>query len=317
MCTVLFIFIIIPVLAVILGIVCLMDWLIFGKWLGRKNEKCKSFALCTISWLSLSFRLPRKMKICGMKYWKMGYLLMLLSPAALVTYTAVLAVRQDYLGASISDDNVPYKTHKDLVAITGMEDFPSFTYSHNEVEPWDGTTIIYYKFDKPLSSMYAKKLKSLSKTTDNYLWKTESSSYVMRRGWDGKYIKSPIKGIEADNIVLTITQQGFTILCKYDLSHFIKMFADPKLLDKETGVTFQKYQIVNYEGSASRDVSVTTYLRLDKKPSRDFIKQLEKSPKWEKQKDGCFKCNLDSTGYWKGVIVNANSRIVIANYSDY
>ena len=71
----------------------------------------------------------------------------------------------------VNDDDVPYKEHKDIVAITGLDDFPSYTYSHNEkhTDIWSGRkyVAIYFNFNKELSSEYIKKMKALCNDKDN------------------------------------------------------------------------------------------------------------------------------------------------------
>ncbi len=112
----------------------LIDWLVFKVWLGRKTDKYDRFHELSTLWLTCSYKLPTKMHKRGAKYGWLGAGLMLVSPMALATYTVVFCVLQAYFPFPLSEKDVPYKTHEDLVAITGLSDFPAFTYSHNERE---------------------------------------------------------------------------------------------------------------------------------------------------------------------------------------
>lgn len=218
-----------------------MDWLVFRVWLGRKTHKYDWIYDLTVLWLTRSYKLPFKMYKRGAKYGWLGVGLMLVSPAAMVTYGIAFCVQQVCFPFPLSEEEVPYKTHEELVAITGLQDFPAFTYSHNKREAWSGDVTIYYDFDQALSSAYNKKLRALCQAPDNCLWsKIDDSQYVLIRGWDGKYIKSSLCGCQ---IELTISQSGFVI--KQNNDNYIgpiEDFAEAKNLNKNTGVTFPEYK---------------------------------------------------------------------------
>ncbi len=298
----------------------------FKVWLGNKNKKCRRFYELSKLWLTWSYRLPFKMYEQGAKYAWLGVGLMLVSPAAVVTYTTVYCVQQACFPFPRSEENIPYKTHEDLVAITDWQDFPAFTYSHNESDGWSGATTIYYDFDQPLSTESKRKLDALCNNPDNYLWcKNENGEYILQRGDDGKYIKSSLKG---GQITLVINESGFVITQMGDCSIRIEDFAERDRLNKSTGVIFPDYKVANYHGEGWRDYNVTYYLLLDKKPSKQFIRQLERSPKWKKNGDGTYSCEWDKEGasiadgsyvndYKESITVDKNSRVVIAQYMSW
>lgn len=58
---------------------------------------------------------------------------MFISPVALLTYTTVYIAEDEFFPSSLSEDKIPYKTRDDIVAITGLDDFPAFTYRNNVV----------------------------------------------------------------------------------------------------------------------------------------------------------------------------------------
>ncbi len=296
----------------------LVDWLTFRVWLGRKSNKYDWFYDLSVLWLTRSYKLPFKMYERGAKYGWLGVGLMLVSPAAMVTYGTAFCVQQLIFPFPLSEEEVPYKTHEDLVAITDLQDFPAFTYDHNVIDGMSGDVTIYYDFDQVLSSEYNKKLSALCQAPDNCMWsKRDDSQYILNRGWDGKYLKSSLCG---GQIELIIGPSGFVIKHKGNIIGRIEDFAEAKNLNKLTGVTFPEYKVVNYQGEGWRDYNVVYYLLLDKKPSKQFIKQLEKSPKWTKQKDGTYSCEWDGDNqyqYWESVTVDKDSRVIKAEYISY
>lgn len=293
-----------------------IDWLVYRFWIGRKTHKYDWFYDLSVLWLTFSFKLPFKMYKRGAKYGWLGAGLMLVSPAAVVTYATAFVVQQVCFPLPLSENEIQYKTHEDLVAVTGLQDFPTFTYDHNVKDAWEGQVTVYYVFDQALSSEYNKKLNALCQDPDNYLWsKNGDYQYVLSRGCDGKYIKSSLKD---GNIILSIGKNGFSITHINNFIGPIEDFAEAKKLNKNTGVTFPKYKIVNCLGGGFLDYQVVYSLLLDKKPSRQFIKQLENSPKWTKKGNGTYSCCWEVNDQWgKCVTVDKNSRVVRANYETY
>ncbi len=314
---ILFLLFIVPIIAVFLLALCGIDELIFGRWLGKKNEKFRIFADCSKTWLSLSYRLPRKMKKYSLKYWWVGILLMLVSPAALVTYTSIYIAKQEFSPSSLEYDEVPYKEYKDIVAITGLEDFPTFHYLKNEVSQGNH---IHFTFEKELSSDYIQKLTNLCASDDNVYWSNEGDTcFVLHRAWDEKYIKSPVKSIPFEPyFTMSISRKGFTIhtnngYCSFDLEYL----ADSKNLSERTGISFPPYKLVNFCCVPARDPYGEYKLLLDKKPTKEFIQQIEESSKWEKKDDSLY---VFYSEYHEGlddlitdimtITVNSSSRVI-------
>lgn len=292
-----------------------IDWLVFQVWLGGNTHKYDRFYELSKLWLTWSYRLPFKMSERGAKYACLGVGLMLVSPAAVVTYTAAYYVLQICFPFPIGEKEVPYKTHEDFVAITNWQDFPAFTYSHNQRDGWSGGLTIYYDFDQSLSAENRRKLDTLCDDPDNYLWrKTEEGKYILQRGDDGKYIKPSLKG---GQITLVINESGFVITQTGDCPIRIEDFAERDSLNKNTGVIFPDYKVVNYHGEGWCDYTVTYYLLLEKKPSKQFINQLEHSSKWTKNEDGTYSCKWDENGYEESITVDKNSRVVMAQFMSW
>lgn len=321
--TILFLVVVLAIVIVLLTAcisvpLLVIDWLVFRVWLGRKTHKYDRFYTLSVLWLTRSYKLPFKMYERGAKYGWLGAGLMLVSPTAMVTYGTAYCV-QHGCSFPLSEEKIPYKTHEDLVAITGLQDFPAFTYSHGERDYWNGCVTIYYDFDQALSSAYNKKLSALCQAPDNYLWsKRDDNQYVLNRGWDGKYIKSSLTSLYGGLIELTISQSGFVIKKNDNIIGPIEDFAEAKNLNKNTGVTFPEYKVVNCQGGGGIDFSGVYYLLLDKKPSKQFIKQLENSPKWTKNEDGTYSCQWGEESKWEECItVDKNSRVVTAEYISF
>ena len=237
--TIVFIVIAIPAILIALLILKGIDHLVFYHWLGKKNKKFRTFADCSGSWLLCSLMLPRKMKRYGMRYWWIGIPLMFISPVALLTYTTVYIAEDEFFPSSLSEDKIPYKTRDEIVAITGLDDFPAFTYRNNVVnyDLWgEHRTYIYYDFDKPLSEEYIHKLKNLCSSKDNVFWTNEGDTCIsFRRAWDSEYMKSPVKSVSYEPLFdMEITKQGFTIHRSDGATAFeLEEFANRKVLSKK------------------------------------------------------------------------------------
>lgn len=323
--TIVFIVIAIPAILIALLILKGIDHLVFYHWLGKKNKKFRTFADCSGSWLLCSLMLPRKMKRYGMRYWWIGIPLMFISPVALLTYTTVYIAEDEFFPSSLSEDKIPYKTRDDIVAITRLDDFPAFTYRNNVVtyDLWGGhRTYIYYDFDKPLSEEYIHKLKNLCSSKDNVFWTNEGDTCIsFRRAWDSEYMKSPVKSVSYEPLFdMEITKQGFTIHRSNGATAFeLEEFANRKVLSKKTGVSLPPYQLVDFSCQSGPPESYGLYvLLLDKKISKDFIQQIEASPKWKKNDKGMYECQYPtSESYGVCITIDKNSRVVYCEYGQW
>lgn len=325
MITIFFLVIVIPAIMIALLVLKGIDYLVFHHLLGKKNKRYSTFADCSGSWLLWPLKLPRKMKGYGMRYWWIGIPLMLISPVALLTYTTIYIAKEEFIPSSLSEDKIPYKTRDDIVAITGLNDFPAFTYRNNVVSSqvgWEKLTNIYYDFDKPLSEEYILKLKNLCSLEDNVFWTDGGDGrFSFSRSWDGKYIKSPVKSVDYEPcFIMTITRQGFTIHQNNRATDIeLEQFANSKLLGKNTGVSFPTYQLVNFSCHYGPPDDYGEYtLLLDQKISKDFIQQIEASPKWKEKDKGMYECQYaTSEDYGICITIDKNCRIVRCEYGQW
>ena len=301
-------------LAIVLGTLSWLNRIFIGDCLGLENKKYKVFAEYMNSWLGCPWRLPFKMKGHGSKHWWTGFLLTLVSPIALFVYSAIPWVYHTYVPIEVSIDEVPYKTHADIAALTELNDFPSFSFSHGNKGTIDSNHSSYYfTFDKPLTAQYIEKLKTQCTDIDNAFWTNQGDTcFVLHRAWDGDTIKSPVKGHDFEgNLKLYVDRNGFEITrgFDYDYDHPFEgvRYTNDKLA--ETGVVFPKYAIVDYVKDGDSDIFK---LRLAKKLSEDFISELEASAKWKKQNDSVyvFSNKTSESQVYTRITVNKYSQIV-------
>lgn len=106
-------------------------------------------------------------------------------------------------------------------------------------------------------------------------------------------MKSPVKSVSYEPLFdMEITKQGFTIHRSDGATAFeLEEFANRKVLSKKTGVSLPPYQLVDFSCQSGPPESYGLYvLLLDKKISKDFIQQIEASPKWKKNDKGMYEC---------------------------
>lgn len=297
-------------LAVVLWTLSWLNRIFIGDCLGSKNKKYEVFAEYMNSWLGSPWRLPFKMKGHGSKHWWTGFLLTLVSPIALFVYSAIPWVYHTYVPIEVSIDEVPYKTQADIAALTELKDFPSFSFSHgNKGTIDDNHSSYYFTFDKPLTAQYIEKLKAQCTDIDNAFWTNQGDTcFVLHRAWDGEFIKSPVKSQDyGGDLELSVDRNGFEIT--RGAHDFVELTEEnyPKL--EEIGVVLPKYEFVGY---TYENFTLTYICRLAKKPSADFISELEASAKWEKQNDSVyvFSNKTSESQAYTRITVNKYSRIV-------
>jgi hypothetical protein len=298
-------FLLILLIAINAGFLLLLDFLICGLWLRKKSEKWNIFYKCSMLFLSVSFLLPKKMKKYGVKHWWIGIILMSLSPAALVTYVFVALVIY-CCPLPLRESECP--KYEDVVAMTELEDFPSFSYVRNDRWRDDTEGVkIWYKFDEELSAAYKKKLQALCDNREEPLWdKVDEGTYPYRFRRDWKKYDLTI-GIGVDEFIIVLENDG-----SYDLDGL------SRLLGENTGVSWPNYELAySHHEPCGPDYTDTYILMLDKKPSNAFIQQIEKSGKWKKKK-GEYVCSSFITSSDElSVTLRRNSRVVYVQLIGY
>lgn len=307
----------------IFGVISAIVYLIF-----RKTRYAK-YANCFNWWLTLSFLLPGKMQKYGMK--KQGIILMFLSPMALWLYLGIYSIQQECFPFPLSYDEIRYKTKDDIRNITAIENFPSFSYSHNKQvhSTYERFSNVYFTFDKELASSVEKEIIDWCDDEDNVLWEKDKTDdvkffgdtcvYCLMRAWDGKYIKSPIKGrSEEAGVKITIGKKGFMLSYSNDVYIPSLERYERDSLNKYTGVCFPSYRVVYFtcmlEDSYPDAIDHAEYcdLLLEKKPSDSFIRKLKNNPKWRYLKSyGWYECQYMDGDYNISVTIDPESRKVL------
>ena len=143
-------------------VLCCILLLLFGGcawffWFYDKKELSKKARLgCW--WSTFSFVLPFKMR-----KWQTGVLLMLVSPVALCSYVCIWTVYAMF--APVSYDELTYKNHSDMVALTRLPEIPNISYSHNMHDAsYDDETTSYFLFEEHLSAESIHKMEALLST---------------------------------------------------------------------------------------------------------------------------------------------------------
>lgn len=299
-----------------------------GKILHKK--RMTDVSLCFISWLTLSFLLPsiaKKRNVIN-KWW-LSIILMLISPPALATYYIVAT---EFIGISpYSYNNLKFTNKGDIIALTGLSDFPDYDYATNTWDGWDGTHYVQYIFKEEPSHDFYGEIESHYNQADNLFWSKDSlafdedkkfygcdSIYIFRRGWDGQYIMCPTVNVpENATIELFIGKKGF--ICKYSEHTNISFdcFGNRDSISVRTGVQFPPFNSVHcFYSPCGPDFSESWIIMLDEKPSNEFIRQIKTSSKWKRLEDKPenyeFEYELPVGGEFESVIVDLNSRVVFA-----
>ena len=91
------------------------------------------------------------------------------------------------------------------------------------------------------------------------------------------------------------------------------------MLSKKTGVSLPPYQLVDFSCQSGPPESHAVYvLLLDKKISKNFIQQIEASPKWKKNDEGMYECQYPtSESYGVCITIDKNSRVVYCEYGQW
>lgn len=310
-----------------------------ARW--QKLDKLAGVAVCVLCWSTLSVFLPSAAARHGLIRKKAcRWLLTLVSPAAIVSYAFWAIVIG--MATSPTCKTLPYEellatSHEDMVAITGLDDFPEFEYLSNHKDNWEGVVNVQYHFnDFREVERFTAKVNSQLKSKENLFWSVDTLEddeaialygsnivYTLYRGWgDTLYVDSP-KGVKADctQVWLSIGCEAFTMRYSACYPWNLEFYSSPDSLSSLTGVAFPDYAIVNcryYDYFI--DDSWEATLELAQKPSSTFIQSLKASPQWERLGDGryCFS-SLDRGGHdlWENIYVDPTSRFVTLDVSTH
>ena len=279
---------------------------------------------CVLWWSLFPFVLPFRARKSGVIRKPIyAWLLTLLSPFVfIIMFIVTIHIKMQ----------LPDITHKEVVAITGITDFPEFEYRHYYSIPLGITIFEGYCFkDKAEVERFFEKIDSLIANDTNSFWSKDTLTnienieyygseivYTYNRSWDSMYIEET-KDVKVPRIArITIGKDVFTFAerhcCKWDLDYY----SDVNILRLLTGGAFPQYTIVNIDYNDYYFMRHTwcATLKLDEKLSDDLIQTIQKDEKWEKLNNGTYIfCVEDREGQdlWECVTIDPNSDIAKLN----
>lgn len=234
--------------------------------------------------------------------------------------------------SELSYEDLHFKDKESISLLTGITDFPDYEYENNSEGDW---TFVRYRFTNNPSSAFYDKIEAFINQEDNYswfkdtLWRAEDQQfygseyvYVLKRGWDGQFIKAPnAKMPKSANVEFYIGKKAFA--CNYVETVFASLdeFGNRDSISAMTGVTFPNYENVYCKVTECGEVDggEDWIIKLKEKPSEKFIQQIRESNKWNA---------YDSTGIYRydtilnntyniSITIDKNSRIVKAKHSGF
>ena len=279
---------------------------------------------CVLWWSLFPFVLPfraRKLGIIRKSIYI--WLLTLLSPfVAIIMFIVTIHIKM----------NLPDITHKEVVAITEIADFPEFEYRHYYSIPLGMTLYEGYCFKNEEDvERFFEKIDSLIADGENTFWSKDTLRhienieyygseivYTYNRSWDSMYIEET-KEVKVPRIArITIGKDVFDFAERHCSKWDIDYYSNVNILSLLTGVEFPQYTIVNIDCN-DYDFMRHTWcatLKLDEKLSDELVQTIQKDEKWEKLNNGTYIfCVEDRDGQdlWECVTIDPNSDIAKLN----
>lgn len=294
------------------------------------KERVADISTCFLLWTVFPFALPAKAKEKGFITKKIySWILVLLSPVFILIYVFWGIVAS--VDRPSPDEERAFTSREEIVAITGIETFPTFEQQKYKKNGWDGTNYAEYKFayEEDVELLFAE-IEARLADEGNVFWSAHSlkeedkeffggdNVYVCERGW----CESP-EGVGHDNrqVRIAIGKKRFIVRDEACRAWNLDYYSSPDSLSVLTGVDFPSYDIVNlsYFGQ-SIDPSWDATLLLDKRPSKAFIQSLRSSELWTREEDGKYHFRCTDRGgrdLWEDVFVDPDSRLVKLSVSTY
>lgn len=146
-------------------------------------------------WLLFSPLYIKEAQSVGVTKWKRN-LLFICSPFILICIGLVLGtvIPVAFFGGLLlvalteKDEPLPYdsvrfKTREEIVNVTGLEDFPEFSYITNDDADWTGIGVyVYLEFKDELPESFYEKLESLSQSGPYWTY-SDGGYYIFNRSW--------------------------------------------------------------------------------------------------------------------------------------
>ena len=245
---------------------------------------------CVLWWSLFPFVLPFRARKSGVIRKPIyAWLLTLLSPFVfIIMFIVTIHIKMQ----------LPDITHKEVVAITGITDFPEFEYRHYYSIRLGITLFEGYCFkDKVEVEHFFEKIDSLIANGENTFWSKDTLRhvenigyygsevvYTYNRSWDSLYIKEA-KEVKVPGIArITIGKDVFDFAERHCSKWNLDYYSNVDNLRLLTGVEIPQYTIVNIDCNDYYFMRHTwcATLKLDEKPSVDLIQTIQKDENWEK-----------------------------------
>ena len=265
------------------------------------KPRARDIVVCLLWWLSISIVFPYQALKRGLVRSRLvGFLLIIPSPAALLTFLVVWLAVLTHKGPRFEPDQAPFSGWVELAALTGRTDIPDFIRTDTYRDGWEGWTQIRYTYTADsMSEETLEDLERMCADRDNPFWtKSEAkdtsfyghSRYTFSRGWVTGIVDKPDEIFPDDmHVTFSFGEKGFDVTYKPNGPAYpgVKAWANADSLKLYTGAAFPAFEPVSYEWFNRVDPSAIVTIRFDKAPDRRFLRKLEQSPAW-KEGDGFF-----------------------------
>ncbi|MBR4297246.1 MAG: hypothetical protein IKT82_03545 [Bacteroidaceae bacterium] len=203
--------------------------------------------------------------------------LVIFSPMCMVFWVPILVILILFVAFAVSVqdrevpyENLPFKTHAEISALTEMSDLPEFTFVRSYRNNWDGITRTHFRFKDTLTLAQQEKFTAKCSERDNIFWnQVDSTRWMFKRGWnseEGGLMKNP-QGIEdsCSQVEISFYTDGFIV---YNLPNGLMLN-----VEEFPNLKLPPYEYVNLEWrDCGPDYTNCATVKLKQKPSVSFYK---------------------------------------------
>ena len=278
---------------------------------------------CVLWWgvfpVVLPFRARKLGVLCKSIY---VWLLTLLSPFVVSIVLAVTMCVKIYL---------PDITHKDVVAITGITDFPEFEYRRYFIRFGMPLSEGYFFKDETEAERLFEKIESLITDGENTFWAKDTIVnvenimrfdsdivYTYNRSWDTMYMKAS-KDVKVPRIArITIGRGGLFFDERHDSKWGMDYYSNVDSLSLLTGVAFPRYMVVDmdYNDYSFAGHSWCATLKFEEKPGDAFVQTVQETENWKKCDDGTYVFYVEDRerqGVWECITIDPDNCVAKLN----
>ena len=279
----------------------------------KKNQWMKWFLL----WMFIPPLFAVNKRKEGMK-WKWLIPLLLLSPVSMLFWVPCLLAVLLIVGVCFESANtevpyeeVTYKTHADICALTEMADFPECTHISSYRDSWNAVIASHYEFKDSLTTTQQKAFTAKCQELNNAYWhKIDSVTWHYERGWNEEYCplgKPSGVAKSSDNIEIYIRKKGFTILQGY-------VNAGKLEADKIPNLELPPYEMISTTfWTCGPDYTHSGVIRLKKVPQSSFYNGWEYNEEFDTY---TYEVYDEYSNLWR-LSSRKGSKIVDIDYVDF